>query len=182
MGIANLIPDGDGFQQWIPSAEAPHWTLVDDPVGNPDEDATYVYSLINDQEEQFDHQAFPYTGMSISNVRLLARARKLSAGNTVAIDLGLTISGIRYPAGVTYPVTTSYANYTDDWAKNPATSNDWTKADIDGLFSSIKSVLAAGISPQLRCTQVYLIVTYTSPPVSVKKPRPTATVGLPHVL
>ncbi len=164
MAIINLLPDADGdIQQWTPNIGAPHWTMVDDPVGTPDEDATYVYSIIDAEVEDFNHQDFPYVGATISNVRLLARARKLSAGNNVAIDLGLKIAGIRYPAGVSYPVTTTYDDYTFDWATNPsgAGAAPWTKGDIDSLQSSIQSIIVAGISPQLRCTQVYLIVTYT---------------------
>jgi hypothetical protein len=165
MSIVNLLPDADGdVQEWIPSDDVPHWTLVDDPVGSPDEDATYVYTKTIEKIEDFNHETSDLLiGVNISNVRLLMRARKTNALDLVGVDPGLKIAGTRYPLGVTEPVTTSYADYTADWAYDPSgpPNTPWTKAVIDDLQSSTQSALAPSKTAELRCTQVYLIVTYT---------------------
>lgn len=82
--------------------------------------------------------------------------------SSALVDLGLKIVGTRYSAGVSAIVTGSYVDYGWNWAVNPADGKAWEKSDIDGLQSSLLSV--GLVRATLRCTQVYLTVTYTPPP------------------
>jgi len=168
MATVNLLPNSEGsVQQWFPypslQPSEPHWNKVDDPVGNPDEDFTYVYARINNYIEDFNHVTSALlAGATISNVRLTVRARKTGADD-VGISLGLRIALPRYPSGVVIPVTTSYAYYSYDWSDNPADSQPWEKSDIDALQSSLQCIIGLSFNPELRCTQVYLTVTYVTP-------------------
>lgn len=178
MAVVNLIPDADGtVQQWTPNLLQPHWTLVDDPVGIPDEDATYVWTATPNFIEDFNHVTSGLlTGASITNVRLTFRAKMVVTGFNplIAINPGVRVAGVRYPAVVNYLMTTSYAYYTWDWASNPAPpSFAWTKADIDNLQSSI--MLSQVMNALARCTQLYFTVTYTPAPPTV---TPVAGKGL----
>jgi len=89
---------------------------------------------------------------SISNVRLYVRAK----GNAGAeIIPTLKISGVEYPRQ-THTLTTSYANYYDDWATNPA-GGSWTWSNIDAMEAGFRS---STTEVEHRVTQFYLNVTY----------------------
>lgn len=163
----NLRPNAEGtVQQWTtypaPDPPPPHWTLVDDLVGFPDEDTTYVYTGILDEIEDFNHETSALlTGATITNVRVNVRAKVSHIPTN--INIGVRVGLTRYPAAAWTALTTSYINYYKDWANNPAPpGNPWTKSDIDALQSSLQ----AGAAPKTSVTQVYLTVTYTpGPPI-----------------
>lgn len=50
-----------------------------------------------------------------------------------------------------------WADFSNVWATNPATSLAWTKSDIDALEAGMKYISGAGAS----VTQVWVVVTYT---------------------
>jgi hypothetical protein len=161
----DLVVDKDGStQQWSPNAPVAHWTRVDDPVGSPDGDSTFVFEGTVNDIEDFDHLASPlYIDSEIHNVRVTWRARKVVSGmpGTGAIELGVRVGAARYGKAVGLPLTTSYADYSADWAKSPVFPGtvNWTSGQIDSLQSSVSCAAASGAS--VRVTQVYITVTYT---------------------
>lgn len=170
MATVNLRPDAEGtVQQWNSTSAFAHYTEVDDPVGFPDEDGTYVYTDRVNNIEDFNHEtSILLVGATITNVRLLVRVRATqppaTPGDDHAIELGLRIGITRYPAPAWHIVNTRYNDITWDWVNNPAPpGNPWTKADIDNLQSSIMAAYfgATMLPAEMRVTQVYFIVTYT---------------------
>lgn len=164
MAVVYLIPDGEGtVQQWTPFPTPGHYDKVDDPVGVPDENATYVDTNTLNDIEDFNHQTSALLiGATITNVRLTFRALRSDVGipASASVNPGVRIIGTRYPAPVNLVMTTVYADYTWNWANNPAPpGNPWTKADIDNLESSI--MLSQIQNSSARCTQLYFTVTYT---------------------
>jgi len=175
----NLLPDAKGSdEEWdLSGGEVPHYTMVDDPVGEHDDDSSFVYTAVNEEIEEFNHETNgSLTGANISNVRVTARCRKVVAGmpGDASIGIGLKIGGTRYVEAST-PLTESYANYAWNWATNPADEQPWEKSDIDNLQSSLQAV---GLdSASVRCTQVYITVTYTPGPANA-----APTVGVPSAI
>ncbi|MDH7517079.1 MAG: hypothetical protein QHH19_01865 [Candidatus Thermoplasmatota archaeon] len=158
----NLLPDAEGStQQWLyePSDPKSHYDKVDDTVGEPDDDGTYVYTDRNEVAENFNHETSALlTGATISNVRVIVRARTKIEG---VIHIGLKLfEGVTDYAPRSIPVNLEYSDYDWDWALKPGTGEPWSKADIDDLQSSIKSD-NLGKGDQLIVTQVYINVTYT---------------------
>lgn len=169
MPTVNLLPNAEGsVQQWFTSGIIPsHWTKVDDPVGSPDEDSTYVYETTSNDVEEFNHvtsDVLKYA--TITNVRLTARLRYVVIGepSQAYVNLGLKIAGRRYAAPLDIPISTSYVDYNYNWTVNPDDGQPWEKSDIDALQSSIMAKSLG--NAQERCTQVYITVTYIFAPVS----------------
>jgi len=161
----NLLPDAEGSdQEWtiFPSNfPVVHWDKVNDSVGEHDDDSSYVYTAVNEEIDEFNHETNgSLAGATISNVCVTVRMKKIIAGmpGDAAIGIGLKTGNIRYVAAST-PLTTSYANYNWDWETNPDDDEAWEKSDIDNLQSSLQAVGLNGAS--VRCTQVYITVTYT---------------------
>lgn len=161
MATVDLIPDADGgVQQWdlFPGFGESHWQDVDDPVGIPDEDLTYVHTNVNNEVEEFHHKTSNLLiGATITNVRVTVRAKETIFNENM--NIGLKIGITRYPAIANIALTANYADYGWNWADNPADSKPWEKSDIDGLQSSLLAVIING--SVIRVTQVYLTVTYT---------------------
>jgi len=169
MATLNLLPNAEGsVQTWSPfpamTPGEPHWNKVDDPVGSPDEDATYVYTSTVGIEEAFNHVTSGLlSGANITNVRVLARVKHKPVGlpSSAQVNIGIRIGIIRFAQPISEVLTTIYVDYTGDWATKLPLSQPWTKADIDNLQSSLLSISATNTA--IRCTQVYLIITYIPP-------------------
>ena len=82
MPIIQLLPNAAGDYANIESQSpaGPHWTLIDDPVASPDDDATYLLSISNVAEkEAYNLQpASAIIGLNsvINSVRVYFRIRK----------------------------------------------------------------------------------------------------------
>ena len=168
MSTVTLRPDGAGDDtNWTPNTGA-NYAAVDE-VEN-DADTTYV---ARDGTEVDDLYAIAtdaaLTGATISNVRVYASSKYVESGAGVlstspTLKLGVKSGGTEYwDAGDT--ITSSYADYYQDWATNPADSAAWEKADIDALQVGIRSAQTSGTGSKKRVpyvTQVWVIVTYTA--------------------
>jgi len=159
----NLLPDGEGiWQDWLyePLDPESHYDKVYDPVGEPDDDETYVYTDRNDVAENFDHETSELlTGATISNVRVIVRARVEKDEGAIYIGLKL-FEGVADYGVLSIILDPEYGDYYEDWALKPVSGEPWTKEDIDGLESSIKSDGLGGTG-QVIVTQVYINVSYT---------------------
>jgi len=80
----------------------------------------------------------------------------LAAGED-QITIQVVVEGTTY-SGSTYTLTTAYAEYTSDWAKNPKTGANWTWSDIDTLQAGFKSVQVGGAMTTERVTQLYVLI------------------------
>jgi len=167
-----LYPDGDGkVHDWTPYAESEpepefHYLMVDEET--PDEDDTYIYTNRIDSIEEFHHKTSEdLEGVTITNVRVTARMKKLYKFNAVKVNIGLKINLNRYGAASDKTLTVEYTDYYNDWATNPATESAWTNEDVVELQTSLTATLLTSIEgpAEARCTQIYITVTYASPSV-----------------
>jgi len=159
----NLYVDGDGDTvDWdVSGAEVMDYTRVDETEA--DDDTTYVYTSTLNEIEEFDHQTNAVLeGKIITNVQVKARMKRVSSlGSTV--NIGVNVQGTRYGAEADSSLGTTWAYYTKDWANNPDDREAWEKSDIDDLQSSLKLITCAGFGGQATwCTQVYLVMTYST--------------------
>lgn len=143
-----------------------HYKNVDEVT--PDEGTTQVYSAA------YSHNATPHDLYNIenhttevgaiTNVRVYARMRDNATNRLVdRAYLHMKTGGTNYFKRFT--LTTSWANYYEDWAINPQTSLAWTWDDIDalqiglGLFNPRRP--SSGWSGKYEyCTQMWIEVTH----------------------
>ncbi|HOL44507.1 MAG TPA: hypothetical protein PK659_09665 [Methanothrix sp.] len=119
---------------------------------NHDGDNSYVESPLG------KHVGFSLTNIGtgspwrITNVQWVGVVRTSSGSGYTVVVPYLKIGGTRYYASGIAPPS-SYAQYTRDWATNPATGADWTWSDIANLVAGAK--LGYG-EAKGRMTQMYL--------------------------
>lgn len=155
------VPDGAGDETNIPNlvGAATHWEAVDDPVGVPDDDTTYV---MTDQVDTWARDLYEVedSAVSASDIRkITVTARAKRTVNWAEVKLVIKTGGTVYESVTTGNIANVYTNYSTDWTTNPGTGEYWTWDEIDDLQIGVSMRGAAGASAG-RCTQVYLTVTY----------------------
>lgn len=163
MATQDRLPTGVGADNsWASGTAGNKWDDVDDPIGTPDEDTTYIVETTSYQSQTFTFTAFSITSSAIDKVSITNR---LKCVGTVSYQNRLRVNGTSYNSS-TAATTTSYVDYTTDWLTNPNTAAAWVEADVEGVganplqqFGVIVSTIDA--SEELRCTQSYITVTYT---------------------
>lgn len=144
------------------------YTDVDDPVGAPDDDTTYILAD-GDGGGSGTFARFAYAtptvpaGSTSISVRVILRA-KVTTG-TVASALRVLVNSTTYTASA-HDLTGSYVDYSDTWATNPNTAAAWTVDDVNGsgaapLQEIAFSASGIGAAEDARFTQFYLEITYT---------------------
>ena len=168
----NLLPDGVGTTTELnpsPGTGEENWEDVDDPVGSPDDDTTRV------QTDQTTYQKDTYATANyteghgeITKVTVLFRA--MSSDNTTNGQAKAVIRtyGTDYEGSVE-DLTTAYADYSAEWTLNPNTSDNWTWSEIDALEAGV-ALQRVGTAGDVRCTQVYVRVTYEYIPLTGNVP------------
>lgn len=161
MATVNLLPTSDVYVNgWTPSSGSARYAMVDDPVGTPDDDGTYIYeNLLIQPQARFGLQD---TGLDSGNTIINSltvhwRARWHSINNRNARCL-IYVDGSLY-VGPQVALTASYANYSTTWAVNPKTGVAWTAIEIDDLLAGLYAPLAVYAGGVI--TQLYVAVDYT---------------------
>lgn len=162
------LPTGDssGSNTWTASSAGSKFEDVDDPIGTPDDDTTYISIAESGGAQQFTFSAFDIpNGATINSVSVLFRCKSPNGGDVTLrprVRVGGTDNG-HSPL----TMTTSYANYTRSFTTNPVTTVAWTEADVEGTGANPlqefgvtdSGSISAGESVQ--CTQIYATVDYT---------------------
>ena len=158
MSIETLRPNAVGDEtNLIPNTGA-NWECVDE--AEADEDTTYVYkqtgaAFIRDLHNIQDHSAGAGT---INHVTVYARCRHWSGENQgQRAKIAIKTHNTPYE-GDEETTTSSYANYSKQWATNPNTGSAWTWTEIDNLQAGVALKPANNYSAM--CTQVYVEVNY----------------------
>ncbi len=152
-----IRPNAAGtFSEWVPVGDSPNYRCVDEETR--DDDATYVGDAAGKKSDSYNLQDHTTETGNITNVRVVAWA--YDAAGPENIHLTVVIGGTEY-LGAKQALTGSYAQYTEDWPQNPATSADWTWSDIDALEAGIYSVATGKWTGDVHVTQLYVEVTYT---------------------
>jgi len=173
MATETLRPNAAGDEENIPY-ETPedggtHHTLVDEAGVGGDGDTTEVHcgkyhgDYCRDLYNIADHSVGSDT---INHITVYACCKADGAPDQASLKLAIKAgTGDGAPdtpdEGSEETVTTSYAYYSKQWTKNPATTNAFTWDEIDKLQIGI-AVRAAdyGVYKTI-CTQVYVEVDYT---------------------
>ena len=177
-----LSPDGTGNTTQLtpfPGIGEENWEDVDDPVSSPDDDTTRVrtdqtiyqedtYALANHIEGHGD----------ITKLTVYYRAMRTDNTTGGQAKAVIRTNDTNYE-GITENLTTSYADYSAVWTFNPGTSDNWTWGEIDNLEAGI-SLKREGTAGDVRCTQVYVEVTYEYVPLSGNVPTGDLFEITPH--
>ena len=166
MATQDRVPTGNGVYDegnWTPNTGTDNYAVVDDPVGAPDDDTTYVQNIAAAAFNRitFTFAAFAITSSAIAKVTVKARCKSNNASGD-EIRFYLVVSGAK--AGGTAALTNSYGNYEADWLTNPATAAAWTEAEVEGTDPT-NPLAEFGLRNQTiatyTMTQCYCTVTYT---------------------
>ncbi len=158
--VAPGIPTSDGsVSEWTPLGGS-HYENVDDAIGSPDDDTSYVYTSTDGALDNYDSPPFVLTGaIEIASVQQVVRA-KLTTGSG-SIRPFIIVNGSATP-GTPQAVTSSWVTYTETWTTNPDTGLPWTQADVEGTgpnpLGNRFGFSAYGLSGTMRVTQTYLVV------------------------
>lgn len=168
MATQTRLPTGDGSNNdWTASSGGSKFADIDDPVGTPDDDATYISKTTPNGTQSSTFTAFDITSSAVAKVSVLIRAKRNAEGSNSArptITTGTTLRVVD-----SFALTESYADYVSDWLTNPATGSAWAEDEVEGTAASpgnrltqygINSTGLAG-AEEMRCTQNYCTVDYT---------------------
>lgn len=185
MAVQQRIPTGDNaLSNLVFSSGTTAYNLVDDPVGTPDDESTYVeasdaasgYAILN-------YSAFAITSSAVSKVSIFTRARRTGTVGypTARAYLYFKDGGNNYVNGGSY--LTAFTSITLDWLTNPVTGAAWTEQQVEGGGTTSQAldtkfrtnVARAGSGNVARLTQTYIEATYTEaasgPPKAVLAAR-----------
>ncbi len=180
--IENLLPDGVGITtQLIPSPGTgeDNWEDVDDPVDSPDDDTTRV------QTEQITYQKDTYATANHTEghgtiTKVTINFRAVRSDNTTSGQAKAVIRTYDTDyEGSEQVLTTSYTDYSAEWTLNPNTSDNWTWNEVDALEAGV-ALQREGAAGNVRCTQVYVEVTYEYIPISGNVPTGDLFEVTPH--
>ena len=135
--VQALMPSADGdLSQFVPSSGSTHYNLVDEVP--PDDDTSYVSSATAGNVDLYQLGDVAAVSGSILGLQVLPYARKDDAGTRTLAPVVKT-GGVEYD-GSAVALGMSYTYLPEIWEQNPATSADWTIADVNALQAGVKVV------------------------------------------
>lgn len=156
------LPTSDGTtSNWSAINFGSKYVEVDEAIGSPDEDASYIYrNSTGTVLQDFGFTAFDIPdGVTVTKVNVTIRA-KFTAGIAPNIAGILHFAGIHFAATNQVP-TSSYADYVFEWTTSPNTGIDWTVAEVEGIPEFGVRRTGGNGSTNIRVTQAYVSVEYT---------------------
>jgi hypothetical protein len=182
--IQQGLPTSNILTQWDTVSGSPsHWNAVDDPVGSPDGNSSYIETSTNNDYDVFGYTAFSVpAGATINSVSVIFVARDGNFTGNNRMESVIRVNGTDYNSTGNYNPsgTFFYDTFTANWATNPATLLPWTVDDVNGIGTNpIEGfgVVSEDASPSLRVTQVYIEVDYT-PAAACTRNAPTFSMGV----
>ena len=132
-----ITPTSDDSVQWTKNTGADNHSAVDDPVGSPDGDTTYVADDTSGHKDVYGYSTLTQThGGAFAGVKLVTNAK--SESGAISIKAGIK-SGANEQQ-VEHALTTSYAPYTDYFETSDGATTPFTITTIDSLQSTIEVV------------------------------------------
>jgi len=170
MAIETLRPnaagDEENIDEVIGDGVGTHYTVVDEET--PDGDATRVLTdnatYLRDLYNIADHSVGSGT---INHITVYANCKAALAPDQASLKIAFKSgTGTGAPDTVSesseLTLTTEYTDYSNQWSTNPATSSAWTWDEIDKLQAGISLRRCKATFAHSRCTQVYVVVDYTT--------------------
>ena len=165
MATETLRPNGAGDEENIATAspDVAHYLNVDEEV--QDDATTRLYSASLTYERDLYNITDHSVAGTITGITVYAVCRAYGGVDQASLKLCVKSGSTVGEAEKT--ITTDWVLYSNAWAVNPDDSAAWEWADIDALQIgiSIRRADPAFASNGTYCTQVYVEVTYTPPPV-----------------
>jgi hypothetical protein len=155
MAVLTLRPNADVSRDSLaPSA----WSRVDETVVDDGDYNTFAFSGAENKKDVLGFPDHTTEAGGISSVKIYLRAKDVDASGVLRIGV---YNDVTWAAPHT--LTTSFVTYSDTWATNPATSVEWTWADIDALaaWCRIDGVGSEFIGTSSLYSWLYVEVTYT---------------------
>ncbi len=162
------IGSADAWTLGAPNTGEQKYEDVDDPIGTPDDDATYIQNADTAASQHFTFAA-PTVPAGATNiaVNVIARCKRTEAG-LAGFYHRLRVGGTNYTAGTVGTVAITWTTYDGGAVTiNPKSTVAWTVDDINGVganaleqFGLLGSGLVSGET--VMCTQVYLLITWTT--------------------
>lgn len=167
MATQSRVPTGDGVAVNHVASAGAAWQCIDDPIGTPDDDTTFISATGASTTSYFTFSAFTITATTVAKLTVVFRGRN-NAGNSTLQRSILRVNATQFTVTASSNVpTSSYADYTFDFLTNPETGSAWTQNDINGTGASplqefgFRNQNNAGAEVD-RCTQIYATVDYTT--------------------
>lgn len=163
--IQQRPPISDDVVQWYPGVN--NYTFVDDPIGYPDEDATYVTTNVGGHKDLFNFGIMVVpAGSEILNVRVTGRFKRLEAGGSGLVRELIKVDGTVYAGAaqqLPYGLTPEYFFREYAWTTNPASGLPWIPDDVNGVGADPLESFGyecIGYKKLVACTQVFVEVNY----------------------
>lgn len=113
------LPTADYSVVWSRSTGADCFAMVDDPIGTPDDDATYIYRTTNNSPQYFTTRPTLAAGCdTITSLILRYRAKREYNVDGTQMRGDIVVGGTVYN-GSDKTLTDSWADYTNTWSSNP---------------------------------------------------------------
>lgn len=158
MSTVTYRPNGAGTNTDITYQEpfsTSHYDKVDEE--SPDDSTTYVYTFnITYLVDTYNFANPSETGI-IDSIAVYFRSKTIFAGNTGEAKAAIYVGSTLY-YGSEENITSTWANFSNTWTTNPATSAAWTWSDLNSL--EIGVALKSAANQGVCCTQVYVVITY----------------------
>jgi hypothetical protein len=158
------VPTGDGTNtNWFPNTGT-RVDAVDDAVGTPDDDTTYLEQTASGQRCSFTFSPFTVpAGATINSVQIIGRLKYVGTSSDVRLNV-YNESAVNEDTDRT--LTSSYANYTRTMTVNPFTGVAWTVDQVNtepSTANRLVQIEVRSIAPNtdIRCTSLYVLVDYT---------------------
>lgn len=136
--VATVLPTSDSslwnqmYRSTSGDATGSAYVEVDDPVGTPDDDTSYLSSPDTGLYQAFNNLP-SITSSSVEKVIVHFRCKEVGATFGKA---RLRVNGSTYVAATSSTLTSSYVDYTYEWSVNPNTTTTWLEADVEGTGSN----------------------------------------------
>jgi hypothetical protein len=128
------IPSGDSTVAWAKNSGTFNYQAVDDPLGAPDDDTTYVYSNTSGQKDEYTLTDLSNV-LSVVGVKLITRAEK---DNTGALSLKTGIKSGATDQQVTHSLPIGYVNFIDIFETSDGAGTAFTATTVNSLLSTIQ--------------------------------------------
>ena len=164
MATQDRLATGDGTtDDWNALGGGSKFSEVDDPIGSPDDDTTYVFATTNNLAQRFSFAAFAINSISVDKVRVTYRHKKTTGFVSTAAQI--KVNGVAYTG--TGRNRSAWTTDIQDWLTNPNTGAAWLEADVEGTGANpLQEFGVNGASvdagEEARCTQVYATVTFVA--------------------
>ncbi|MHC1629950.1 MAG: discoidin domain-containing protein, partial [Methanoculleaceae archaeon] len=166
-GVEDLLPSGTGtMTDWTPYGESSNWECA----RTNDGDVSYVHSSTEWLTDRYQMEDLTTSAAQIDNVVMHAYARK-AVKQSLKIYLGIRSGGVDSLTRTSLGNT--YADYTTEWATDPATGQPWTTDAVNAIEAVVNRESNHG--REARVTQTYLTVYYTEIATPTPAAQPTAT-------